>query len=255
MSDRLAMVTGSSSGIGLALTRQLLARGWYVIGVARRPANAATSYQHVQLDLADVGPGWVTLQRVLESQLQARPCARFALVNNAAAAGQMRGLALLDPTAVAPVVATNVAAPIALMGLFLRLWPAGSALRFLNVSSGAATTAFAGLAEYCSSKAGMRMAGMVASLEAEQWRPGEDVAVLSYEPGIVDTDMQRQARERDAAAFPLAPRFRQLAGAGMLVPAHDVATDMVSFLEADGPRGFSERRYPGSPPALRPDAE
>ncbi len=50
---RRALVIGNSDGIGLALTRRLLARGWIVTGVSRRASaveNAA--YEHAVLDVA-----------------------------------------------------------------------------------------------------------------------------------------------------------------------------------------------------------
>ncbi len=43
MTEKLAIVTGSSSGIGEALTGQLLERGWQVLGVARREVKRPES--------------------------------------------------------------------------------------------------------------------------------------------------------------------------------------------------------------------
>ena len=52
---RLAIVTGTSSGIGEKVARQLLQRGWEVIGIARRAVTMdSPGYTHCTLDLADV---------------------------------------------------------------------------------------------------------------------------------------------------------------------------------------------------------
>lgn len=49
-----ALVTGASSGIGLAITQRLLAGGWRVIGVSRRlPPVDSAAFTHLPLDLAD----------------------------------------------------------------------------------------------------------------------------------------------------------------------------------------------------------
>ena len=37
--EKLALVTGTSSGIGAAIARDLLARAWRVVGVSRRDAG------------------------------------------------------------------------------------------------------------------------------------------------------------------------------------------------------------------------
>ncbi len=51
---RLALVTGTSSGLGTAIAESLLEAGWTVVGISRRNVEFQTrNYQHIQADLAD----------------------------------------------------------------------------------------------------------------------------------------------------------------------------------------------------------
>ena len=244
----LAIVTGTSTGIGEAVANELLAREWSVIGIARRPAPIThAAYRHVAFDLAGIGAGAADLERELAPLLgRSAPPTRIGLVNNAAAPEGLMPLAALDAPLLARTYAVNVVAPIWLMGFVLRRSPANTALRIVNVSSGAATGGFPGLAAYGSSKAALRLAGM--SLASEWDRPPNsdetrrDAAILSYEPGVVDTDMQRHARSRPPDVFPWVTMFKDFAARGVLVAPERPAADIVGFLESDAQPTFAERR-------------
>src|SRR5438874_7514475 len=236
MSDRLALVTGTSSGIGAALARELVAHGWQVIGVARRPVQLPRGYRHLALDLANAGSAAPAIEREFGARLAERNWERLGVVNNAAAAPAGR-VEALDAGELARALALNVAMPLWLMGLALRLRPAKTALRILNVSSGAAHRAVPGLAAYCASKAALRLAGMTVAAETEG-----DIAIYSYEPGVVDTEMQRRAREMPLEAFPSGAMFRQYHAEGRLAPPEAPAADIVKFLESERAERFMEGR-------------
>jgi NAD(P)-dependent dehydrogenase (short-subunit alcohol dehydrogenase family) len=244
---RIAIVTGTSTGIGEAVARQLLERGWDVIGIARRPSPVShAAYRHVVFDLASVAEHPAPLEAALSAHLGASVVERVGLVNNAAVPEGLMPLANLEPPKLARVYAVNVVAPLWLMGFVVRTLPADTTLRIVNVSSGAATTGFPGLAAYGSSKAALRLAGM--SL-AREWdtasptaAPRANAAILSYEPGVVETDMQRYARSRPREEFPWVQMFLDFAARGVGVPPARPARDIVAFLEADGQPPFAERR-------------
>jgi NAD(P)-dependent dehydrogenase (short-subunit alcohol dehydrogenase family) len=105
---------------------------------------------------------------------------------------------------------------------------------------------FPGLAAYSSSKAALRMAGMVLAAELDsplrrQPAPG-DAAILSYEPGAVDTPMQQFARSQDSPDFPWGQMFHDFAARGLLVSPDVPALEIVAFLEVDAQPRFAERR-------------
>lgn len=243
---RVALVTGTSAGIGEAVARRLLDRDWKVIGIARRPPTIShTAYRHVAYDLAQVTGNPSVLETEIKGFVGEGLPTRAGLVNNAAVPEGLMPLDRLQVKDLARIYAVNVIAPIWLMGLFARLTPRDSALRIVNVSSGAATMGFPGLAAYGSSKAALRLAGM--SL-ASEWRSDSpahtraDAAILSYEPGVVETDMQRYARAQPRDEFPWVGMFLEFEARQVLVPPERPAADIVSFLESDHQPPFAERR-------------
>ena len=243
MSDRVVIVTGSSSGIGESLTGVLLERGWTVIGIARRPLERVEStYRHVQHDLADLASLESELIPELTRLISGSPWARVGLVNNAASVGQLTSFDQYSAGPLLDTMAVNLVAPIRLMGLGVSIVEADTPLRIVNVSSGAAVEGFPGIGDYCASKAGLRMAGLAMAAEVEA-AGARDMGVFSYEPGIVETPMQEQARGRAKEDFPGFDMFHYFQEANILVQPEAVVAPMADFLEGAGPLGFSESRY------------
>jgi NAD(P)-dependent dehydrogenase (short-subunit alcohol dehydrogenase family) len=247
---RLALVTGTSSGIGAALAPALLERGWTVIGLARRATDFGHDrYRHIALDLAALGALETVAANELQPVIAEAGWSRVALVNNAALSGQSKGLEETEPGALHHLLAVNTTAPMFLMGFVTRVTAPAVPLRIVNVSSGAAVRAFPGLADYCASKAALRMAGMALAEElASDQRPGgprADAAVFSYEPGVVDTPMQTASRSHSAEEFPWVQPFKEFAEQGMLASPEAVIAEIVEFVEGAGGEVFVERRFAG----------
>lgn len=244
---RLAIVTGTSSGIGEMVARQLLEHGWEVLGIARRAAAISSPhYTHSPIDLGDV----THLARALDSSLAPRVrdvgLTRFALVNNAADVALLGQVDQLDPAGMLQAYAVNTVAPVLLMGWLLRTAPSTRPLRIVNVSSGAAVEPFPGLGAYGATKAALRLAGMVLAAELDMRAAGgapRDATIWSYEPGVVETPMQTAVRSSTADTVPIVQVFQQLAATGQLRPAAVPAAEIVAHVEADGHPRFSEQRF------------
>lgn len=247
----LAFVTGTTSGIGEALARDLLGRGWHVAGVARRAASIADDhYAHFRLDLRDL----TALSTLLESHILPlvtdRAVSRLGLVNNGAMEALLGPVSMLDAMALPAVYAVNTAAPILLMGWFHRRARPGQPLRIVNVSTGAAVIPLPGLGAYGHTKAALRMAGriMAAELEAAPASAAQpDTTILSYEPGLVDTPMQTAVRTSPVEVMPIVQVFKDYAASGALVPPTLPARVIADYLDSDEHPRWAEHRFDPQP--------
>ncbi|MGB7212354.1 MAG: SDR family NAD(P)-dependent oxidoreductase [Gemmatimonadales bacterium] len=242
-----ALVTGTSSGIGASLARDLLGRGWSVAGISRRAAAIeAPGYIHLRLDLADLAATTAALETTIRPILADPDVRRIGLVNNAALVGLLGPVDQIDPVELLNVYAVNTTVPILLMGWFLRHLRPDVPLRIVNVSTGAAVTPLPGLGAYGSSKAALRLAGMILAAELDgrsAGTAGPDVSILSYEPGLVDTPMQATIRSSSAEIMPMIQVFQDWAATGALAPPSAPAARIADYLEEDGHPRWSELRF------------
>ncbi len=245
MRPRLAIVTGCSSGIGLALTREMLSSGWQVLGIARRSAGIEhDDFTELALDLADSEALRRAAAQDIAPLLQRTENERVAIVNNAATIGSLTRLSDTDPARLTRLFAVNTTAPIFLAGQAASLVPETVKLRIVNISSGAAHSPFAGLGDYSATKAALRLAGRTQALELEEaGRTSAQAAVFSFEPGVVATDMQIRAREADPAVFPAQPAFQDFHERGLLHPPEAVIGEILAFCTGDPVLSFTESRF------------
>jgi benzil reductase ((S)-benzoin forming) len=248
--NRLAVVTGTSSGIGEALTRTLLQRDWRVVGISRRAGPIdSPHYIHVPLDLGDATRLTEALTSTLGAMVSDSAIERLALVNNAADVALHGQVDQLDPAAMMRAYAVNTVAPVLLMGWILRTGAPHVPIRIVNVSTGAAVQPLPGLGAYAATKAALRLVGMIFAGELDM-RPGapRDVSVLCYDPGVVDTPMQQAVRESSAEKLPIVQMFQQLAAHRMLRTPDIPANAVADYLDANGHPRFLEDNFAFEPP-------
>jgi benzil reductase ((S)-benzoin forming) len=204
------------------------------------------SYAHCPLDLADVAELTSKLEKQVGPRLRDDGLTRLALVNNAADVALLGQMDQVEPVGMLQAYAVNTVAPVLLMGWVLRTASPRIPVRIVNVSSGAGVEPIPGLGAYGCTKAALRLAGMVLAAELDMRAAGgaaRDATVWSYEPGVVATPMQEAVRTSTAETVPIVQVFKDLHAHGQLRPADLPATEIVTYLEADGHPRFSEQRF------------
>jgi benzil reductase ((S)-benzoin forming) len=245
----LAFVTGASRGIGRAVAAELVAAGFEVVGVSRSEPEdpLGSGYRHYCCDLDDLDAVARLFGDVIPTEVPLADRQRIGLVNNAA-------ILDLEPAHKATLASLerayriNAVVPAWLHGWLLRHTTAAQKVRIVDVSSGAAVSAIPGWSAYCATKAALRMAGQVLGTELDEIQDlaRRDVAIVSYAPGVVATDMQARIRSAELEAFPRRARFDALHADRQLLEPEVPAKEIAALLQSDEVRGFSERRVGAS---------
>jgi NAD(P)-dependent dehydrogenase (short-subunit alcohol dehydrogenase family) len=191
----IVLVTGANRGIGLALTKELLAHDCHVIAAARAPEESAELKQlemihHDAITLArlDVTSD-ASVEGVVEA-LAAQPGRIDVLVNNAAVFPE-QGNERLEQMRLEhfrEAFETNVIGVVRMVRAFLPLLEKGERPRVVNISSGAGSISekedYAFYA-YSTSKAALNMATRAMAAELKE----RGICVVALTPGWVKTDM------------------------------------------------------------------
>jgi len=199
-SSRVALVTGCSRGVGLALVSELVKNNYKVFATCRSPGSASqltallTSLGQsaaTRLDVTDEG----SLQEAYKTVREGTD--RLDLViNNAGIATKahpVESCISADPVEMTHIFATNVAGVVRTTQVFLPLLKASPRPRVINVSSGLGSitqcqqpspgSRVGQVISYRVSKAALNMATVTMSQEIPE------VDFLLVHPGWVQTDM------------------------------------------------------------------
>lgn len=252
---KVALVTGSTRGIGLGIAKALGKKGYHVIISGTQPEEANRQmlsqledihYEYFQLNIADLEN-----QKAIFEHIKNNLGRLDVLVNNAGVAPLVRAdLLETSPESFDRVLDIN------LRGTFFMCQQAANLMismqekkmesyqpRIINISSISAYTSSVNRPEYCISKAGI---SMVTALFADRLAEA-GIPVFEIRPGIIQTDMTRAVTEKyqrliDHGITPIR-RFGQPEDVAQAVLA--VCSGLMDFttgqvINADG--GFHLRR-------------
>jgi NAD(P)-dependent dehydrogenase (short-subunit alcohol dehydrogenase family) len=214
----LAIVTGASRGLGLALSRALARRGWALVIDARGAAELARAARELkQITEVAAIDGDVADDRHRQTLATAAGERIDLLVNNASALGPSPQPALADyPLGeLERVYRVNVIAPLALAQLVLPRMPDGGCI--VNVTSDAAVEPYEGWGGYGSSKAALEQCSAILAAEHPALR------IYAVDPGDMRTQMHQEAFPgEDISDRP---------------PAQDSVPGLLELIEGDLPSG------------------
>jgi NAD(P)-dependent dehydrogenase (short-subunit alcohol dehydrogenase family) len=184
----LAIITGASRGLGLALSRALARDGYALVVDARgasdlkRVARELGAITEVAAIPGDVADDWHR-----QALLSAAGDTVDLLVNNASVLGPSPLPALADYPIdrLEHVYAVNVLGPLALAQILLPRLPDGG--RIINVTSDAAVVPYERWGGYGSSKAALEQ--LTAVLAAEH----PSLRIYAVDPGDMRTELHQQA--------------------------------------------------------------
>ena len=149
MSSPLAVVTGTSSGIGTAIAKSLLDNNWRVVGISRRtPDISSPNYTHVSLDLTDTDKASSMTAEILKVH------GDIALLVNNAGVGHFAPHEELSVKQIDQMVKLNLLAPLVLTRGFLRSLKETRGF-IIGISSFSALESSSFGATYAATKAGV----------------------------------------------------------------------------------------------------
>jgi NAD(P)-dependent dehydrogenase (short-subunit alcohol dehydrogenase family) len=184
----IAIITGASRGLGLALARALAEQHWALVLDARGGGELERAARELGA-LTDVAavPGDVSNPAHRRALVGAAGEEIDLLVNNASVLGPSPQPALAEYPLreIQRVLDVNVIAPLAIAQLVLPRMPDGA--RIVNVTSDAAVEPYPGWGGYGSSKAALEQ--LTAILAAEH----PAIRVYAVDPGDMRTRMHQEA--------------------------------------------------------------
>ena len=223
----VAVVTGSSSGIGAALSRALAEAGWHTVLLARREDRLRTLAQEIsgEYEVCDVGRRddvQRVAAKVMERHLQIQ-----LLVNNAGIPGR-RGFAEIELDRLEEVLRVNYLGAVWCLRAFLPALEAAGRADVVNIVSVAGAVAFGQAGPYSASK----HAELAFSRSTTAELRSRGIHVHTVNPGFVETE-----------GFPQATVLRSALMRRLVVDPEHIARHVIKVIERDKRETFVPSWY------------
>lgn len=192
----VAVVTGSSRGIGLGIIKELLKDGFSVVVSARSKSEEVEKLEGLYGDKVYFVPCDISSEGDIDNLVKETK-EKFGtidlLVNNAGVAPKVRKDVLeITPDDFDAVIDINMKGTFFVTQKFSPLLIENGVGRIVNISSMSAYTASVNRGEYCISKAGISMITKLFAARLAEY----GISVLEIRPGIIETDMTAKVKEK-----------------------------------------------------------
>ena len=181
---RVALITGASRGIGMAIAQQLVAQGFTVVGTSTTEAGAEGINKFAKGLVLDV-TSQLSIETLLATMAETVGMPDI-LVNNAGINADNLFMRMKDDEW-DRVINANLTSVFKLMRACIRPMLKNKWGRIINISSVVAFTGNPGQANYSAAKSGM--VGLSKSIAREVASRGITVNVIA--PGFIETDMTK----------------------------------------------------------------
>ncbi len=209
------IITGVSRGLGKAFFDILKDINCFLVCISRsfldyqNEVAESDNIELIKFDLVNVND--LTQKLKKSSILNKCNYNELIYINNAAVISPIGKVGNINERHIKESININFVSPVLITNYLSDLCDKYKIkFKILNITTGAADKPFEGWSIYCSTKSAAKMFFNV--IDAEK----DDVVIMNIDPGVLNTQMQKEIRNADKSLFPFVDYFKKLEKNGKL---------------------------------------